>query len=502
MKAIMIMFDTLRRDLLPCYGGDTDLPNFRRLAEHTVVFDNAYVGSLPCMPARRELHTGRLNLLHRSWGPIEPFDDSMPELLDKAGIHTHITTDHFHYVQDGGATYMERYSSWECFRGQEDDKWKGCARPFTPGKTSPHVFGNILSPVLREKRAKGGRQNDFNRAHRKGQQDYSQSLTFDAGLEFLEENKAYDNWFLTIESFDPHEPYDAPEAFRAPWLDPDAPFSPDWPPYGRVSEDKDFIENVRRQYKASLQFCDYNLGRVLDVMDRENLWQDTMLIVNTDHGFFNGEHGWWGKGPMPDYQELVHVPFFLWDPRSQRKDIRCGSLVQTIDIAPTLLEFFGQPIPKDMQGIPLGQAAASGAPVHDTLLMGFFGGQLDITDGRYMLMYDIRRKDTLPYEYTLMPTHMASRFSLKEMCTAKLSPAFDFTKGCPVLKIQPDRVVFVGAMDGDQLYDLEQDPRQEHPIEDPIVYNRLVRALVEHFRQLDAPPEQYKRYGLTAGKRG
>ena len=108
MKAIMIMYDSLCRDLLPCYGGKIELPNFKRLAEKTAVFDNCYVCSLPCMPARRELHTGRPNLLHRSWGPIEPFDDSMPELLSQAGIHTHLATDHFHYTQDGGATYHEQ----------------------------------------------------------------------------------------------------------------------------------------------------------------------------------------------------------------------------------------------------------------------------------------------------------------------------------------------------------------------------------------------------------
>jgi arylsulfatase A-like enzyme len=61
-------------------------PNFERLGEKTVTFDSSYVGSLPCMPARRELHTGRYNFLHRSWGTMEPFDDSMPEILKMNGI--------------------------------------------------------------------------------------------------------------------------------------------------------------------------------------------------------------------------------------------------------------------------------------------------------------------------------------------------------------------------------------------------------------------------------
>ena len=56
-------------------------PNFDRLAERAVTFDSHYVGSMPCMPARRDMQTGRLDFLHRSWGPLEPFDNSFPELL-------------------------------------------------------------------------------------------------------------------------------------------------------------------------------------------------------------------------------------------------------------------------------------------------------------------------------------------------------------------------------------------------------------------------------------
>ena len=105
MRAIMLMFDTLNRRMLSAYGCDwTKTPNFQRLAERTVVFDNCYAGSLPCMPARRELHTGRYNFLHRSWGPVEPYDDSIPQMLTQAGIHTHLSTDHPQDAEDGGAT--------------------------------------------------------------------------------------------------------------------------------------------------------------------------------------------------------------------------------------------------------------------------------------------------------------------------------------------------------------------------------------------------------------
>ena len=106
MRAIMVMFDSLNRRFLEPYGCDFNkTPNFSRLAEKTACFDNFYVGSLPCMPARRDLHTGRYSFLHRSWGPMEPFDNSMPQILKEHGIFTRLVSDHGHYWEAGGCTY-------------------------------------------------------------------------------------------------------------------------------------------------------------------------------------------------------------------------------------------------------------------------------------------------------------------------------------------------------------------------------------------------------------
>ena len=75
MKSILIVLDTLRRDYLTAYGNNwVHTPNITQLAAQSVVFDNHWVGSLPCMPARREFMTGRHNFLYRNWGPIEPYD--------------------------------------------------------------------------------------------------------------------------------------------------------------------------------------------------------------------------------------------------------------------------------------------------------------------------------------------------------------------------------------------------------------------------------------------
>ena len=501
MKAIMVMYDSLRRDLLPCYEGPDpmDLPNFKRLAGHTVTFDKSYVCSLPCMPARRELHTGRANFLHRSWGPVEPFDDSMPELLQKAGIHSHLATDHYHYIQDGGATYCGRYSSWACYRGQESDAWIGDCTP-RGEEQSPYVLLNENTPeMIKRRRQRGGWRNFANRSVLKDESHYPQAQTFADGIDFIKRNGKHGNWFLQIETFDPHEPFTSPKDFEGKWFDPDQPFLPDWPPYSPVSEDEETVENMRKKYFSLAEYCDHCLGLVLDEMDRQDLWADTMLIVNTDHGFLLNDHGWWGKGSMPDFEELVHTPLFIWDPGSKKRGERRQALVQTIDIAPTLLDFFGLEIPKDMTGRSLRQTVAEDRQVRSYGIFGYHGGPVNITDGQYVYMRAVKNENICMNEYTLMPTHMDSLFSPEEMEKAELVPPFGFTKKCPLLKIPAGNTLrLLGKLKEDVLYDLAVDKEQEHPIQEDAVKSRMLGAMAQLFKENEAPDEVYERYGLKA----
>ena len=90
MKTLFLLFDSLNLRMLNSYGGKyLETTNFNRLAKKSIQFNNHYVGSMPCMPARRDMHSGRLSFLHRGWGPLEPFDNSFPEILRKIKfIHT------------------------------------------------------------------------------------------------------------------------------------------------------------------------------------------------------------------------------------------------------------------------------------------------------------------------------------------------------------------------------------------------------------------------------
>jgi arylsulfatase A-like enzyme len=491
MKAVMLMFDSLNRRMLPTYGCDwTHAPNFRRLEEKSVVFNTCYGGSLPCMPARRELHTGRYNFLHRVWGPLEPFDDSMPQLLKENGVYSHLITDHYHYFEDGGATYHPRYSSWEFIRGQEADPWKGIVNP---AKIPDNRIGrkNYMTERFLT-----------NRPYMSTEEMHPSVRTFNAGMEFLETNHTEDNWFLQIEEFDPHEPFFSNQKYEKMY--PHAYDGPDfdWPDYLRVSETDEQVEHVRYKYAALLSMCDSQLGRVLDFMDEKGMWQDTMLIVCTDHGFLLGEHGWWAKNIPPYYNEVAHTPLYIWDPRSAKKGERRDSLVQMIDFAPTLLDFFGVPIPEDMQGQTLEKTVAEDAPVREAALFGIFSGHVCCTDGRYVYMRAPANQQNEPINnYTLVPMHMIKRFEVRELETAEMVDPFSFTKGCRVLKTRYfGRPKQIGTIDpygqGTLLFDLKNDPQQENPIEDPAVEKMMIRHLVRLMDENDAPIDQYQRLGL------
>lgn len=501
MKAVMVMFDTLNRHFLPNYGCDwTHAPNFARLGEKTVTFDNSYVCSMPCMPARRDMHTGRANFLHRSWGPIEPFDDSVPEMLKKAGVWTHLSTDHQHYFEDGGCTYHTRYRSWDFHRGQEGDTWIGQVKPPAPRAL---VNDPDVAPGKNQMRT----QDWINREYIGDRQEWMpQHQTFSAGLEFLDRNHDQDNWFLQIETFDPHEPfYTQPEFKKYFARHYDNYTGPhfDWPGYGKVTEAREVVEHCRYEYAALLAMCDCYLGKVLDAMDKYNLWDDTMLIVNTDHGFMLGEHDSWAKCWLPFYQEIAHTPFFVWDPRCGKTNERRQALVQpSIDLPLTLLDFFGVDATPDMRGKSLTQTIADDTPVREAAIFGIHGGQVNITDGRYVYMRGYAGQTNEPlFNYTLMPTHMRSRFHPDELKNMTLAQPLSFSKETPVLKI-PVKTAHIPqdkhTYSKTNLFDLQSDYAQHKPIDDKIIEQQMIDKLVKLLMENDAPSEQFQRLGLQS----
>ncbi len=482
MRAIMVMFDSLNRKWLPGYGGDPkQYPNFARLLERTAVFDQSWVCSMPCMPARRDIHTGRPNFTQTGWGPLQPYDESMPKMLADNGTSTHLVTDHYHYFEAGGANYHTQYSSWQSFRGKAGDPWKGQVAP-------PQVPSNINT--------KGGPQDWVNRQFWRSEADWSQVQTFDAGIDFLQRNHGDDNWFLQIETFDPHEPFFAPESCRA--MHPQAGEEPifDWPAYGPVAQTEEEVGRIRDNYSALVTLCDRQLGRVLDFMDDQAMWRDTMLIVCTDHGFMLGEQGLFGKHFPTMWDEIGHTPFYLWDPRAPDcAGQRRSSLIQpAIDLAPTLLSFFGMTPTANMTGFDLAPAIATDESPRDVAIMGNFARPITVTDGRYCYVRTVQNPDTTYYRYSSMPTAMRGFWPKDDYMGVEVHPPLPFTNGIPVVRYPrqhsspPDNGPCL-------LYDLVTDPGQTTPISDPQAETRLADAALAILKEAHTQPEYLHRFG-------
>ncbi|ETF04085.1 sulfatase [Advenella kashmirensis W13003] len=509
MKAVFVLFDSLNRHALSSYGmSEIQTPNFDRLAKRGVTFDSHFVGSLPCLPARRDIQTGRLNFLHRGWGPLEPFDHSLAGMLRDSGIYTHLITDHYHYFEDGGAGFHGRYSSWEFIRGQEKDKWRPAISP--PAERYAQRYHEQMHDFSSDINAK--LPYFVNREYLEQRGDFPLAQCFDSAQAFLESHHADDQWLLHLECFDPHEPFFAPERFLQAFPDALGGKIFDWPSYGRVDIDAELLKTLRANYHALVLACDHYLGRLLDQFDRLDLWKDTWLIMSTDHGLLLGEKEYLGKNRPPFFNEVAHIPLMIAAPESAGiTPRREAAVTQTIDLMPTFLDIFDQPIPSEVTGYSLLPLMRDGNPLRGAdsetpgAIYGQFGAAINYTDGRYTyFLYPQVPFEADLYQYTLMPAHMRTFFEAEEFRDAQLIEPLAFTQGFPVLKL-PILASSRGNMTrryplleaNTALYDLESDPVQRHPINDPDIEQRMRMAIATLLRANDAPDEMFTRYGLS-----
>jgi hypothetical protein len=171
----------------------------------------------------------------------------------------------------------------------------------------------------------------------------------------------------------------------------------------------------------------------------------------------------------------------------------------------TFLDLFGVSPPVEVQGRSLLPVLAKDAPLREAALFGYFGGAVNVTDGRYTYFRypgDLESQEV--YQYTVMPTHMASLFTAEELSTATLSPPFPLTKGVPLLRVPVIerspmyRNYGPGCLLDREtvLFDLKNDPEQLRPIGDAAIEGRLTGIMAELMTATDAPEEAFARIGL------
>lgn len=360
MNVIVIMNDSLRRDHINAYGVPApwarpghdgapfiETPSLDRLAGESALFDGHYIASYPTVPNRRDLYTGRWGFLEAGWEPLRSSDVLLAEVLGRAGVTTQLYFDSLP-MGSPGYNFQRGFEGWEWVRGQHGDQWVTAPYPVEMPCLLHQSRGDLerMGRILRNTYA------------RRYERDHMAPKTIGAAIDWLEENYTLDQFMLWIDTWDPHEPFDAPVYDYVRYADPeyDGP-AIIYPQYGRTSYLSDAeLNDIRARYAAEVTMVDRSIGYLLDMVHALGLDDNTMIIQITDHGYLMGEHDLLGKpGDLLGhlYEPTCHVGMFIRHPEGLAAGKRLPALVQPPDIMPTILDFLGVEVPASVQGSSL-----------------------------------------------------------------------------------------------------------------------------------------------------
>ena len=358
LNIILIVADTLRRDHLGCYGNTRiATPHLDRLAARSIVFDHSAAGSYPTVPARFDLLTGKYGFARHGWAPMPQDEVTLPQLLSgEAGYLSMGIVDTPFYLRQGYG-YDRGFSDFIWIRGQR----------------------------------RGAERWSVTRAWRH-EEDRFVAQTMAAGEKWLEANRG-EKFFLLLDTWDPHEPWCAPDYYVERYYPGYAGQPAPWPSYWYWREAGMTEEELKlghAHYCGEVTMVDRWIGRVLERLESLGLMDNTAVIFASDHGFYFGEHGLFGKAMMrteeggyvmgpdtagdskgsmtmlfrdpetgeigpgsaqwwrsPLYDEVTRVPLLIYLPDTAAR--RIDAMVTTPDLMATILELAGVAIPDTVQ---------------------------------------------------------------------------------------------------------------------------------------------------------
>lgn len=452
---ILLITDTFRYDNL----GDRAKRPVRTpaldafAAERATEIDGFYTGSFPTIPHRTDVATGRLVWPHFPWQPLDLSGrNHIARGLARQGYATQLLCDCPHLFN---ARFNQGFQAAYQHRGQEGDRHLlhlnddiTEVMPRAKTRATPSFQGRTLADMHRWINRYASREDETFCAK-----------TAATAVRWLEENHRASPFFIWVDFFDPHEPWDPPE-YLVRKYDPDYDGEPmlhcNYGPATDYSPDE--LNNLWAHYAAETELVDRHLGRILQKIDDLALWDDSIVIVTSDHGTSLGEHNRTGKSNIcdhderywPIYPEVGHVPFLIAGgdvPRGKRLDM----LAQPVDIQPTLRELADVVLepPEAFEGRSFAQALLDSRPDHR---------DLSVT-GTYVRPGEDGR---LPSK-CVTPWVTDGRWGLAP----------------------------IGASGSPELYDIVNDPFAENDVADsnPEAVRALGDGLTAHLAQHDAPQE-------------
>lgn len=396
LNIITVMLDSLRYDHVGCNGNAwIHTPNIDAFANQAVVFDNFYAGGFPTLLNRAELFTGRWLYPFMAWGNLPGTETTIAQLLSAAGYLTGIVFDTYH-LKDEGRTFERGFASWEWIRGQETDRYRPTpVAPKLPADPSKLRHGAAsITQYLR------------NVSTRQSESDYFVAQTMTKAIAWLESVHDAGRFYLHIDSFDPHEPWDPPTTY-VDLYDPgyvgDEVIFPIYAPPAYLSPAE--LRHVRALYAGEVTLVDRWFGELLAAIDRLGLAANTAVILMSDHGTLLGEHNAVGKAwddgqirrAYPLWQELAHVILLVRLPGVPAR--RTRALAQPPDIAATVMDLAAAQQPANLHGVSLvpilRTAIGETEPVARTVTVtarNLFTGldqkpQITVNDGTWSLVF-------------------------------------------------------------------------------------------------------------------
>jgi arylsulfatase A-like enzyme len=444
INLILIVLDTLRKDCVSAYGPtigrewfgkEVQTPSLAQFAETAVTFSKAFPEALPTLPFRRAIHTGRRVFPFRDyrptkwdlvylpgWQPVDEDVDTLAEALARAGYRTGYITDCLPTFQPS-TNFHRGFHHWHFIRGQQQDRWQSlsCGEHVDLSKyfvSAKHEAG--LKRAIAQYAA--------NTAMRRSEEDWFAPQVFRLASRWLEENAHQSPFFLMVDSFDPHEPWDPPEYYVElynPGYSGKNPIHPMYTTQPWCTESE--LTQMRANYCGEVSMVDRWLGRFLEKIDDLGLRSTTGVVIISDHGHSLGDRGVSGKIPACQHKELVELVLMMRHPEGYGAGQESDMFVYNIDVVATLAAWAGVDLATEGQDLmPL----VEGGPWEDRpFVTGAFDNWVTYQDQSHKL---IRRID------------------------------------------DPDGV------SNAKLYDLRQDPQEQHNIapDEPALVEELYRRIL------------------------
>ncbi len=376
MKIFVVIFDTLRKDHTgKTYGNDwIKTPNFDALAKDSIVFDKAYPESLATIPVRRAIHTGirtfpfnqdMTNLRtddyisDPGWFPIPPYQKHIGEYMNNFRFTTSFITSTYHQFKPNMNFHLG-FDQWYWIRGHEVDKYRAELR-----KSKEKIRQLLDEHSIKSTKYRAQKKYTQiilemyfrNVQDRIKEEDYFPAQTFSKAIEFVKDTKNVENTFSLIDEFDPHEPWDPPQNYLDLYADKSYSGGKIIQPV--YSENLNCITNdelkfMRACYAGEVSLCDHWFGHFINELKEMELYEESLIILLSDHGHCIGEHDAVGKIPMFMYPELVDIPFIIKPPGSINGPKRISKpYVYVHDILPTLFGFLEKEKPDVFNGLDL-----------------------------------------------------------------------------------------------------------------------------------------------------